>query len=364
MVRRYIPDYFPLKRGYTTGTCATVTAKAALMALLYESEELEIEVALPGGEIITLPIESVERLSPTKARATIRKDAGDDPDVIHGHIIAATVELVEGDELRFLQGEGVGVVTLPGLGLPIGSPAINATPRRTITQELRALYPEGGIDVTISIPDGAALAAKTFNPRLGIVGGLSIIGTSGIVKPFSHEAFVDSLRKECSVAFALSPSRLVMNSGAKSEAYIKALYPQLPPQAFVHYGNFIGDALSIAQEMHFASVSLGIMVGKAVKLAEGNLDTHSKKVVMNKDFLHKVAYEVGTSSDTHALIDELTMARELWGIPSIQERDRILLALLQKCHSVTASQLSPNTPIVLHLISEGGETILSYPEKI
>ena len=116
--------------------------------------------------------------------------------------------------------------------------------------------------------------------------------------------------------------------------------------------------------MHFASVSLGIMVGKAVKLAEGNLDTHSKKVVMNKDFLHKVAYEVDTSSDTHALIDELTMARELWGIPNILERDRLLLALLRRCHSVTASQLSPNTPIVLHLISEGGETILSYPEKI
>lgn len=165
------------------------------------------------------------------------------------------------------------------------------------------------------------------------------------------------------MAFALSPSRLVMNSGAKSEAYIKALYPQLPPQAFVHYGNFIGDALSIAQEMHFASVSLGIMVGKAVKLAEGNLDTHSKKVVMNKDFLHNVAYEVGASSDTHALIDELSMARELWGIPTIPERDRLLLALLRRCHSVTASQLSPDTPIVLHLISEGGETILSYPEK-
>lgn len=364
MVRRYIPDYFPLKRGYTTGTCATVTAKAALMALLYDSEEQEVEVALPDGEIITLSVESIERLSPTKARAAIRKDAGDDPDVIHGHLIETTIELVEGEELCFLQGEGVGVVTLPGLGLPIGSPAINATPRRTITQELRALYPHGGINVTVSIPDGATLAAKTFNPRLGIVGGLSIIGTSGIVKPFSHEAFVDSLRKECSVAFALSPSNLVMNSGAKSEAYIKKLYPTLPSQAFVHYGNFIGDALSIAQEMHFASVSLGIMIGKAVKLAEGNLDTHSKKVIMNKTFLHQVADEIGATASTHTLIDQLTMARELWSIPSPQERDRLLLALLEKSHRVTALQLSPHTPLTLHLISEGGETILSYPQKI
>lgn len=359
MIRHYLPDYYPLKRGYTTGTCATVTAKAALMAILEDVETMEVEVALPRGERITLVLEEIERLAPNKARASIKKDAGDDPDVIHGHLIETTVELVPGNEIRFLHGRGVGTVTLPGLGIPIGEPAINATPRETITQELRSLYPKGGIAVTISIPDGEALASKTFNPKLGIVGGLSIIGTSGIVKPFSHEAFVNSLRKECNVAFALSPKHLVINSGAKSEAYIKKIYPFLPSQAFVHYGNYIGDALQIAQECGFARVSMGIMIGKAVKLAEGNLDTHSKKIVMNRDFLHLVGREEKVSPATHDLMDKLTLARELWSIPNLKERNGLLLGFLRHCHQVAQTQLT--APLTLHLISEEGKEILTYP---
>ena len=142
----------------------------------------------------------------------------------------------------FQAGEGVGTVTLPGLGLKVGGPAINATPRKMIRQELIPLLPspDSVAIVTVSVPGGEELAKRTFNPKLGIIGGISIIGTSGIVRPFSSDAFIASIRKEASVAKAIGCETLVINSGAKSERYLRSLYAPLPPQSFVHYGNFIG----------------------------------------------------------------------------------------------------------------------------
>lgn len=279
-----VPGFYALRSGFTTGTCATAAAKAALLALTEECFEEKTEVTLPDGERVVLPIYKVEKTDENTATASVIKDAGDDPDVTHGHQIVATVSFSDSPGIHFLQGKGVGKVTLPGLGLTVGEPAINSTPRKMIVNELSLLY-GGGLDITISVPEGEALALKTFNPKLGIIGGISIIGTSGIVKPFSSEAFVDAIRKEVEVAYAVNAERLVINSGAKSEKFVRSLYPNLPPQAFVHYGNFIGETLKIAAETGFQKVSMGIMIGKAVKLAEGHLDTHSKKVIMNKDFL-------------------------------------------------------------------------------
>ena len=286
-----VPGFYALRSGFTTGTCATAAAKAALLALTEECFEEKTEVTLPDGERVVLPIYKVEKTDENTAAASVIKDAGDDPDVTHGHQIVAAVSFSDSPGIHFLQGKGVGKVTLPGLGLAVGEPAINSTPRKMIVNELSLLY-GGGLDVTISVPEGEALALKTFNPKLGIIGGISIIGTSGIVKPFSSEAFVDAIRKEVEVAYAVNAERLVINSGAKSEKFVRSLYPNLPPQAFVHYGNFIGETLKIAAETGFQKVSMGIMIGKAVKLAEGHLDTHSKKVVMNKDFLKEIAIPV------------------------------------------------------------------------
>ena len=165
-------------------------------------------------------------------------------------------------------------MTLPGLGIPVGEPAVNKVPREMITRELSALY-DGGLDVTISVPGGRELALKTFNPKLGVVDGISIIGTSGIVRPFSSEAFVEALRKEMEVAIAVGVPQIVINSGAKSEQFLRARFPDLQPQGFIHYGNFIGATLSLAAELGISRVTMGIMLGKAVKLAEGNLDTAS-----------------------------------------------------------------------------------------
>lgn len=396
-IERLIPDFFPLRTGYTTGACATAAAKAALLALLTGKEQKESRITLPSGESIALPVASTEwnekTASSPSAVCTVMKEAGDDPDVTNGCTIQAQVRLEEAPVpspapvICFRGGEGVGKVTLPGLGLAIGEPAINATPRKMITQELRevlqhpemlnasALSPDRlQLIVTISVPGGAELAARTFNPKLGIVGGISIIGTSGIVRPFSSDAFVASIRKEAQVAKAIGCQTLVLNSGAKSERFIKAFIAgsasdsnpnydldfdpglrsaPLPSQAYIHYGNFIGETLKIASELGFPHIVLGIMIGKAVKLAEGALDTHSKKAVMNKSFLKALAEEAGCSPASIEAIEPLTLARELWTLFPVGEQPRFFRLLLRKCLA-HCRPLLPRSAFSLLLITEEG----------
>ena len=366
-IESLVPGFFPLRSGFTTGACATAAAKAALLTLLGHKVGETVDILFPDGETLLLPVESVAanpearsdpawlsgtrhggtvnappglRTPPLSATATVVKDAGDDPDVTNGNAIVATVAFSDEPGIHFLQGEGVGRVTLPGLGIPVGGPAINRVPRQMMTQELSALY-GGGLDVTISVPGGSELAKRTFNPKLGIEDGISIIGTSGIVRPFSNEAFVEAIRREIEVAVAIGVGQLVINSGAKSEASLKQRFPDLPPQAFVHYGNFIGETLKIAAELKVPRVTMGIMVGKAVKLAEGHLDTHSRNVVMNKDFLRELAVEAGCSSAACTAIDRMTLARELWTTLDEEDARRFFPALRRRCQLVCASVYPP-----------------------
>lgn len=351
-IERLLPDFYPLRSGYTTGACATAAAKAALIRLLTGESLSEVRFRIPDGEELSLPVKSVWQEGDASATAAVVKDAGDDPDVTNRSVIEAKVSFSAQPGIHFLQGRGVGKVTLPGLGLPVGEPAINPAPRQMIVRELSALY-DGGLDVTISVPGGEELALRTFNPRLGIVGGISIIGTSGIVRPFSSEAFVEAIRREVEVCQAIGASRLVINSGAKSEKFVKREYPDLPPQAFVHYGNYIGDTLKIADDLHIGKVTMGIMLGKAVKLAEGHLNTYSKQVVMNKQFLMELARDCGCSPEAQKVISDMTLARELWkGLP---EPDAVLFfpALLNLCMKHCLSLLS-RTELTLMLIDEEG----------
>ena len=350
-IEKNIPAFYPLRSGYTTGACATAAAKAALTALILGEEQKMISFRLPDDEEMTLPVAHTE-IEKNSATCTVVKDAGDDPDVTHGASIVVTVSFSNHPDIRFLQGEGVGRVTLPGLGLEIGEPAINRIPRQMIMKELSALY-DKGLDVTISVPGGKELAQRTFNPKLGIVDGISIIGTSGIVRPFSSEAFVEAIRREVEVCVAVGSSRLIINSGAKSERFVKKEYPGLPAQAFVHYGNFIGETLKIAAKLKVPLVTLGIMIGKAVKLAEGNLDTHSKKVVMNKEFLRQVAMEAGCSPDVESMIERLTLARELWTLLSEEDSGKFFPCLLEHCFAHCVPLL-PEGKLTILLIDEEG----------
>ena len=358
-IEKWVPGFYPLRSGYTTGACATAASKAALLGLLRRDIPSLIPIRFPNGETLSLPVVDVQ-LGEESVSAIVVKDAGDDPDVTHGHRIVSTIRFSSHPGIHFLQGEGVGKVTLPGLGLEIGEPAINKVPRQMMEQELSALY-QGGLDVTISVPDGRELAKRTFNPKLGIVDGISIIGTSGIVRPFSSEAFVEAIRREIEVAQALGCTHLVINSGAKSERYLKIEFPDLLPQAFVHFGNFIGETLRIADELHIPEVTMGIMIGKAVKLAEGFLDTHSKKVVMNKAFLKQLAIKSGCSQEALPLIENLTLARELWEHLSEADASLFFTELLDNCYAHCRPLMSDGKLTIL-LIDEEGH-IFNWKER-
>lgn len=388
MIEKHLPDFYPLRSGLTTGTCAAAAAVAAtwdIFNIQRQPRPEEFPVILPNGETIYVPVEEQERYPhPScvnddwmlEADATVIKDAGDDPDVTNGMQIKANVALpfrfddptpaeLGADDYTVIVcgGEGVGIVTLSGLGLEVGGPAINVTPRKMIENNVKACLQRLGISkhpnpfaVTISVPGGEEIARRTFNPRLGIEGGISIIGTSGIVKPFSSEAFVDSIRKSMEVGRATGSPRIVLNSGAKSEKYVRGYYPELPAQAFIHYGNFIGDTIKIAADLEIKAVTLGIMIGKAVKLAEGNLDTHSKQVTMNKDFLLDLAFNAGCGDEVPAIIKKITLARELWTLLPADDLQAFCTHLLELCHQ-HCDPLLPDGELTILLISEEGKII-------
>jgi len=339
-VEKLLPAFYPLHSGLTTGTCATAAAIAATIRLLKNETPEEVPVLLPDGETIPVVVGYGE------GYAYCIKDAGDDPDVTNGLEIRASVKPT--DTFEILGGEGVGTFTLPGFDYPPGSPAINKAPREMIRQNIAAIT-NNPLSITISVPEGEAIAKRTFNPRLGIEGGISIIGVSGIVKPFSEEAFIDSIRKCMTVAQASGTSRVVINSGGKSERFVKALYPNLPQQAFVEYGNYIGETLKIAHELDIREVTLGVMLGKAVKLAAGHLDTHSRKATMDKAFISEMLHEAGCQAD----LEKITLARELWQVIPPDKIEDFCHVVLQHCMD-HCSPLVPQAHLTILLIDDDG----------
>ena len=348
MVEQLLPEFYPLHSGLTTGTCATAAAVGATLRLLRNETPAEVPVILPDGETIHVPVTYGE------GYVSVYKEAGDDPDVTNGIEIRVSIKQItksdEPSEINIEGGKGVGRFTLPGFDYPPGEPAINKRPRQMIHQNLLPLIAQlSPLHVTISVPDGEEIARRTFNPRLGIEGGISIIGVSGIVKPFSEEAFIQSIHKCMEVAKASGSERVVINSGAKSERFVRAYYPTLPSQAFVEYGNYIGETLKIAHELGFKNVTLGVMLGKAVKLAAGNLDTHSKKTVMDKDFIASMLEEAGCPID----LTNLILARELWErIPKEKTEDFCRVVIhhcLRHCKPIV-----PQTALTLLLIGDDG----------
>ena len=355
MVEKLLPEFYPLHSGLTTGTCATAAAVAQTLRLKKGKMPDEVPVVLPNGETINVSVGYGDNY------AFCIKKAGDDPDVTNGIEVRASIILQHRDTetqgVIIKGGEGVGRFTLPGFDYPQGEAAINKAPREMIRQNLERLCISESlcsnyIIVTISVPQGDEIARRTFNPRLGIEGGISIIGVSGIVKPFSEEAFIDSIRKCMTVAKASGSERVVINSGGKSERFVKALYPTLPQQAFVEYGNYIGETLKIAHELNLPNITLGVMLGKAVKLAAGHLDTHSKRATMDKAFIKEMLNEAHCDID----ISDITLAREIWEKLSPEKKQDFADVVISHC-ATYCKPLLPNGELTILLIADDG-TIL------
>ena len=301
-----------LRRGWTTGACAAAAAKSACSALLGRGFLDPVPITLPRGETPEFAIAQCEQGNGW-AKACIIKDAGDDPDVTHGALICAKVSHGE-NGLHFLAGEGVGTVTKPGLPIAVGEPAINPVPRlmidAAITDVLEGTTPNFNIE--ISVKDGAALAAKTWNPRLGIIGGLSILGTTGIVRPFSCAAWIASIHRGVDVARALGRTHLIAATGATSEATARELYG-LPEGDCLDMGDFVGGTLKYLRRHPVERLTIAGGIGKLSKLAQGAMDLHSGR--SRVDFA-ALAELVGVEAVAHA--NSALEAYEMVGAPLAQ----------------------------------------------
>lgn len=303
----------PLRRGWTTGACATAAAKAACAALVTGDFPDPVEITLPRGERPAFAL-ALSRREGDRAVAGVVKDAGDDPDVTHGALIIARVRAgAPGSGIVFRAGEGVGTVTRPGLPLPVGEPAINPVPRRMIADAIGEIAAAAGraadFEVEIAVPDGLALAERTLNPRLGILGGLSILGTTGIVIPYSCAAWVAGIHQGIDVARALGLTHVAGATGRTSEQAIVQRHG-LPENALIDMGDFVGAMLKYLRAHPIARVSIAGGVGKVTKLAQGLLDLHSKRGEVDLPMLATFAVQAGAAPELAARIRASNTAAE------------------------------------------------------
>lgn len=294
-----------LRRGWTTGTCAAAASKAACLALLSGQFPTLVEVTLPGGQQPSFAL-ALEEAGDGFAKAGIVKDAGDDPDVTHGALIMSTVRRgAAGSGITFKAGPGVGTVTRPGLPLPVGEPSINPVPRKMIAQAIAEVAGgETDFEVEISVADGEKIAEKTLNGRLGILGGISILGTTGIVIPFSCSAWIHSIWRGIDVARAAGLDHVSGATGNTSEKAAQA-YHGLSEIALIDMGDFVGGMLKYLRDHPVPKVTIAGGVAKMTKLAQGMLDVHSKRGLADLEALAKVAAEAGADDD---LVERISSA--------------------------------------------------------
>ncbi|MBI5135909.1 MAG: cobalt-precorrin-5B (C(1))-methyltransferase [Nitrospirae bacterium] len=294
-----------LRTGFTTGACACAAAKAACEMLASGRDQDRVTVRLPMGRRVTFALERHERAADGGVTCSVVKDAGDDPDCTHGAHLTATARYLDVPGLHLTGGDGVGTITKPGLGLPVGGPAINPVPRQSITEavaETGVLDGGRGVEVVISVPGGQEMAKHTLNARLGIVGGISILGTTGIVRPYSTAAFKASVAQGIQVAVGTGCDHIALTTGGRSEKYARALLPHLPETAFVQMGDFVGFALRNAVACGIRKVSLVGMIGKLSKLADGRRQTHAAGSEVNTDLLARLALGIGAPPELAAQI--------------------------------------------------------------
>ena len=311
-----------LRTGYTTGSCATAAAKSALLSIINQKKITKTEIKLPKGGHIEIPIKSC-KFGSEEAESIVIKDGGDDPDVTHGAEICVKLSITEKtDEIEIDGGEGVGIVTKPGLGLEINKPAINPVPKKMIIENLResgnSLLSKKGIKVVISVPKGKELGPKTDNPRIGIKDGISILGTSGIVIPFSTASYAASIRQNLDVAIAMGNDTVVLTTGGRSEDFAKKIV-DLPEHCFVQMGDFSGYTMQQCGKKKIKKAYVVGFIGKLAKMAAGVKQTHVKGSKVDMNFLAELASEVNADKKVIEEIKKANTARHVSEI--IQENN-------------------------------------------
>ena len=303
-----------LKTGFTTGTSATAASKAALLSIIHQKKIDKIDVKLPKGNFIKIPIHSCE-FDENSAQCSVIKDGGDDPDVTHGAEIIVNLSFTDKiNEIEIDGGEGVGIVTKPGLGLEINKPAINPVPKKMINENIRenaeSVLLEKGIKVIISVPKGKELGPKTDNPRIGILNGISILGTSGIVIPFSTASFAASIRQNLDVSIAMGNDTVVLTTGGRSEDFAKKII-DLPEHCFVQMGDFSGYTIQQCGKKGIKKAFVVGFIGKLAKMAAGVKQTHVKGSKVDMNFLSEIAKKCKASEDVIEKIKKANTARHV-----------------------------------------------------
>lgn len=328
-------DRSQMRKGYTTGSNATAAALAATRALLTQTAQETVTIRLPIGQEATFTLHTCE-FGPDFARCSCIKDGGDDPDVTHGAEIGATVTWTDTPGITLAGGPGVGVVTKPGLGLEVGGPAINPVPRQMITEHVAAAAGEvlsgRGLRVEIWVTRGEEIARRTLNARLGIIGGISILGTSGLVTPYSTAAYRASIAQGMDVALNQGHTHLVLTTGGRSERFVQRILPHLPEVAFIQMGEFLGWSLKeAAKRPAVTRVTIAGMIGKLSKTAQGKFHLHVSNSQVDPHFLAGVAAECGAPPHVVAEIREANTARHFQEICQREGITAVFQRLCQLC---------------------------------
>jgi cobalt-precorrin-5B (C1)-methyltransferase len=325
-----------LREGFSTGSCAAAAAKAAALTLVAGSPVPEVEIGLPMGRRVTFKVERCE-LRNGSALCSVIKDAGDDPDCTHGAEICAEVRLRDEPGIEIDGGEGVARVTKPGLGIEIGRASITRVPLKMMRESVEEAAGDSngrGAIVLVTVPRGEEMAKKTLNHRLGLIGGISILGTTGIVKPYSTAAYKVSITQGIDVALANGCEEIVITTGGNSEKFAQQIFP-LPEEAFVQMGDWVGFTLKYASKKGLKKVGIVGMIGKLSKIADGQFHTHARRAAVNLNLLAAVARECGAPSDLVEKVQAANTARDAAemvtaaGLPAFF--DRICAIICENC---------------------------------
>src|SRR5947209_5505498 len=346
-----------LRSGYTTGACAAAASRGALLALVGQSPVAGVAIRLPAGQTVHFALHSCT-FTDSEGRASVIKDAGDDPDVTHLAEVCARVTWEAEPGVVFRRGAGVGLVTKKGLPVPPGEPAINPAPRRLIAETVQEVLSEHGLTsrgvaVELSVPGGEELAKKTFNPRLGIVGGISILGTTGIVVPYSTAAWLASVTQAIDVAVAQGLRELVLTVGARGERLARQLFP-LPEEAFVQIGPFFGDALRHCARSGVEKVTLAAMIGKLAKFAAGNESVHSTSSSQDFAFLAEIARAAGADAGVLEEITRANTAQEVAELMSQKGLPGFFDAICRRAWDFAAALLRGAVTLDVYLTGQDG----------